>query len=86
MLEEEFLKASSEINSLSERPSNEELLKLYSYYKQATGGDITGDKPSGFDFKAIAKYSAWEKLKGMTSQEAMQKYIDLVRQLKEKLS
>ena len=86
MLKEEFQKASSEINSLTARPSNEDLLQLYSYYKQATDGDITGEKPTGFDFKAIAKYSAWEKLKGMGAEEAMQKYIALVSQLKEKLS
>ncbi|HEX9652038.1 MAG TPA: acyl-CoA-binding protein [Cyclobacteriaceae bacterium] len=86
MLKEEFQKATLEVNSLTTRPSNEDLLQLYSFYKQATDGDITGEKPSGFDFKAIAKYSTWEKLKGMGAEEAMQKYIALVSQLKEKLS
>ena len=37
---ENAVKASS---SISERPSNEDLLKIYSLYKQATEGDCTGD-------------------------------------------
>ena len=46
---ENAVKASS---SISERPSNEDLLKIYSLYKQATEGDCTGDAPTGFDFKS----------------------------------
>ena len=58
--------------------SNETLLELYSLYKQATEGDVQGEAPSGFDFRAAAKYAAWEKRRGMTADEAMQAYIDLV--------
>ena len=61
--------------------SNETLLELYSLYKQATEGDVQGEAPSGFDFRGAAKYSAWEKRRGMSSDEAMQAYIDLVERL-----
>ena len=61
--------------------SNEDLLALYGLYKQATEGDVQGDPPSGFDFRGAAKYAAWEKRRGMTSDEAMQAYIDLVDRL-----
>jgi acyl-CoA-binding protein len=61
--------------------SNEKLLELYSFYKQATVGDVEGDRPSGFDFRGAAKYDAWEKRRGMSSDEAMQAYIDLVDRL-----
>ena len=61
--------------------SNETLLELYSLYKQATEGDVQGEAPSGFDFRGAAKYAAWEKRRGMSSDEAMQAYIDLVDQL-----
>ena len=61
--------------------SNETLLELYSLYKQATVGDVEGDRPSGFDFRGAAKYDAWEKRRGMSSDEATQAYIDLVDQL-----
>jgi acyl-CoA-binding protein len=69
--------------TLTERPDNETLLKLYSLYKQATEGDNIGDSPSNpFDFVNKAKHNAWEALKGTTKDSAMQEYIDLVKQLK----
>mgnify|MGYP006186903023 CR=1 FL=1 len=46
------------------KPSNEELLKLYSLYKQATEGDNNEDRPGGFDFVAAAKYNSWLAIKG----------------------
>jgi acyl-CoA-binding protein len=61
--------------------SNETLLELYSLYKQATAGDVQGERPGGFDFRGAAKFDAWEKRRGMSSDEAMQAYIDLVDEL-----
>ncbi|UII24949.1 acyl-CoA-binding protein [Fulvivirga maritima] len=75
------VKASKE---LTKRPSNEELLKLYALYKQASEGDNTGERPGGFDFKAIAKHDAWAELKGMSSEEAEKSYIELVKELQTK--
>ncbi|MFL0682117.1 MAG: acyl-CoA-binding protein [Algoriphagus aquaeductus] len=63
------------------RPSNEELLRLYGLYKQATEGDNEGERPGGFDFKAAAKYNAWLTLKGKSKEEATQAYLDLVEEL-----
>jgi len=63
------------------KPSNEELLSLYAYYKQATEGDNNEERPGGFDFKAAAKYNAWAKLKGTSKAEAEQQYIELVDKL-----
>ncbi len=82
-LTEDFNKAVSESKELTRRPSNEELLELYSLYKQGSEGDVSGDRPGGFDFKAIAKYDAWASQKGISKEEAMQQYIDLVKKLKE---
>ncbi len=42
---------------------------------------MSGPKPGFFDFVGTAKYEAWAKLKGTRSDEAMQKYIDLVKKL-----
>ncbi|MCG6949411.1 MAG: acyl-CoA-binding protein [Acidobacteria bacterium] len=61
--------------------SNETLLELYGLYKQATVGDVEGERPSGFDFRGAAKYDAWEKRRGMSSDAAMQAYIDLIDRL-----
>ncbi len=62
--------------------SNEQKLQMYALYKQATEGDVTGKKPGMMDFVARAKYSAWEELKGQTSEQAMTKYINEVETLK----
>ena len=62
--------------------SNELKLKMYALYKQATEGDVTGKKPGMMDFIARAKFMAWEELKGSTSDEAMQTYIDAIEDLK----
>jgi diazepam-binding inhibitor (GABA receptor modulating acyl-CoA-binding protein) len=66
------------------RPGNDELLKLYGLYKQATEGDNEADPPGGFDFKAAAKHSSWLSFKGKSKEEASELYIDLVGKLAEK--
>lgn len=77
----EFEAAVIRSKELTKRPSNEELLLLYALYKQATEGDVSGDRPGGFDFKAIAKFDAWASLAGTSNEDAMQRYIALVDQL-----
>ena len=44
MLQEEFEKAAAATKEFTQRPSNEELLELYALYKQATDGDVTGER------------------------------------------
>jgi acyl-CoA-binding protein len=66
---------------LSERPDNATLLKLYALYKQATTGDNAETKPGFSDMVGRAKWDAWNGLKGTSSEDAMQQYIDLVDSL-----
>ncbi len=66
------------------KPSNELKLQFYSLFKQATEGDVTGKRPGMTNFVGRAKFDAWEKLKGTSSEEAMQKYIDLLEDMKKK--
>ncbi len=80
-LKEQFEAAKAKTEKFDQRPSNEELLELYALFKQATEGDLTGERPGGFDFKAIAKYNAWESKKGTSKDAAMQAYIMLVDKL-----
>ncbi len=79
--EEQFNEAVSRSKELTKRPSNEELLRLYGLFKQATEGNITGERPGGFDFKGAAKYDAWESEKGKAIATAMQEYIDIIDSL-----
>lgn len=76
-----FEKAANAAKSLPERPDNETLLQLYALYKQGSEGDVKGEKPGFFDFVGVAKYEAWEKLKGLDREEAKSRYVDLVRRL-----
>ncbi len=78
-----FEAAKKDAEMLKERPSNDTLLQLYALFKQATEGDNTNAEPEKpFDFVARAKYEAWISLKGKSSDQAMQEYIDLVDKLK----
>lgn len=81
-LKAQFEQAAKDVMSLAERPDNDTLLKLYALYKQGAEGDVSGPKPGFFDFVGSAKYEAWEKLKGMTPEDAMKKYVALVNKLK----
>ncbi len=82
-LKEQFEAAVSNSKTLAQKPANDVLLKLYSLYKQATEGDLATEAPSNpFDFVAKAKYAAWEELKGLTKEDAMQQYVDLIASLK----
>jgi acyl-CoA-binding protein len=80
-LNAQFEAAAAAAKQTKKKPDNATLLKLYSYYKQATEGDVTGSRPGGFDFVGGAKYDAWSKLKGTSKDEAMQNYIKQVEKL-----
>ena len=76
-----FEQASIAAKSLPTRPDNDTLLKLYALYKQGSAGDVSGDKPGFFDFVATAKYDAWQGLEGLSQDDAMNQYIELVEKL-----
>lgn len=82
-LQQLFEEAATNSKILSEKPDNETLLNLYSLYKQSTEGDASETGPANaFDFVAKFKHEAWTKLKGVSKEEAMRQYIDLVTKLK----
>jgi diazepam-binding inhibitor (GABA receptor modulator, acyl-CoA-binding protein) len=66
-----FDKAMADSKNLSERPDNATLLKIYALYKQPGFGDMV----------ARAKWDAWAKLKGTSTDDAMQQYVDLIAEL-----
>jgi diazepam-binding inhibitor (GABA receptor modulating acyl-CoA-binding protein) len=85
-IQQQFDTAVAQSKELTRRPSNEELLQLYALFKQATEGDVTGERPGGFDFKGIAKHDAWEELKGKSKEQAMKDYVSLIEDLKKQYS
>ena len=81
-LNEQFEQAVADSKTLSERPDNMTMLKLYALYKQGSTGDVDGKRPGFTDMVGRAKWDAWNELKGQTQDEARQAYIDLIEDLK----
>lgn len=69
-------------NNKANKPiGNDIKLQMYALYKQATLGDISGKKPSALDMVGRAKYTAWEALKGLSLDDAKQRYIETYQQV-----
>ncbi|NNL97372.1 MAG: acyl-CoA-binding protein [Acidimicrobiia bacterium] len=81
-LADRFANAAAESKSLPERPGNDDMLKLYALYKQGSLGDVAGDRPGMMDFVGRAKYDAWADVAGMSQDDAMTAYIELVESLR----
>lgn len=80
-LKAEFEQAAQDVQTLARRPDDKTLLSLYAFYKQSTVGDVRGSRPTGFDIVGKAKYDAWARLTGTSSDMAMEAYIEAVRRL-----
>ena len=80
-LKKQFDDAAAAVLKAKKDPGNDLKLKLYAHYKQATEGDVKGEKPGFTDFVNRAKYEAWAKLKGTAPEEAMKAYIKLVERV-----
>ncbi len=81
-LKDQFEAAAAAVQKLAKRPDDATLLKLYSLYKQATAGDVSGSRPGFIDFVGRAKHDAWAELRGTTKDDAMRTYIALVTKLR----
>lgn len=80
-LKKKFDAAAAAVLKAKKDPGNDLKLRLYANFKQATEGDVAGDKPGFTDFVNRAKYEAWAKLKGTPADKAMQDYIKLVERV-----
>ena len=82
-LQEDFELYAAKVKTLTESPSNENLLILYGLYKQATVGPVNTARPGVFNMKEKAKWDAWKAVEGKSKEEAMADYITKVKQLLE---
>ena len=80
-LKKQFEAAVANSKNLTERPDNATLLIIYALYKQASTGDNSEKKPGFVDMVGRAKWDAWNNLKGVTTKDAMQQYVDLIESL-----
>ena len=87
MSEEIDPKIKSEFDETVQRASNlpnqppEVLLEMYGLYKQAMMGDVSGKRPGRVKVKARYKFDAWASRKGMSREDAMKEYIELIKKL-----
>ena len=77
-----FEQAQQDVQTLTRKPGNDVLLKLYALFKQGSAGDVSGKRPGGFDFVGGAKYDAWAELQGTPAEQAQAQYVALVQELK----
>ena len=80
----QFEQAAQDVKNLTSKPHDDELLKVYAFYKQATVGDNNTPQPGFLDFKGKAKWNAWNNLKGTSKDKAASEYVDFVKFLKTK--
>jgi acyl-CoA-binding protein len=80
-IKKQFDAAAAAVTKAKKDPGNDMKLRLYANYKQATEGDVKGEKPGFTDFVNRAKYEAWAKLKGTPTEEAMKAYVKLVERV-----
>ncbi|XP_074782831.1 acyl-CoA-binding domain-containing protein 4 [Athene noctua] len=69
----------------SYRPSYEEMLRFYSYYKQATAGCCQGPRPGFWDPIGRYKWDAWHSLGRMSKEEAMAAYVAEMKKVAQKI-
>ncbi|HEX6570903.1 MAG TPA: acyl-CoA-binding protein [Steroidobacteraceae bacterium] len=81
-IDQKFEAAALDIQQLTRRPDDEDMLRLYALYKQGTEGDVKGERPGAFSLKDRAKYDAWARVKGIDSTKAREQYVKLVERLK----
>lgn len=80
-LEEQFEQAQIDAKMLPEKPDNMTMLEMYGLFKQAWSGDVDDPRPGFTNMVGRAKWDAWAELKGMSREDAMRKYIDLIARL-----
>lgn len=76
-----FEQAQKDVNTLSNKPGNADLLDLYKFFKQATAGDVSGDRPGMMNITGRLKYDAWAAIRGMSKADAEAAYIAKVQAL-----
>jgi acyl-CoA-binding protein len=81
-LNDQFEQAVADSKNLPERPDNMTMLKIYALYKQASAGDVDDKRPGFADMVGRAKWDAWNEVKGLSTDDAKQAYIDLIEDLK----
>nr|3FP5_A Chain A, Acyl-CoA Binding Protein [Moniliophthora perniciosa] len=66
------------------KPTQDEQLYFYKYFKQATVGDVNISRPGLMDFTGKAKWDAWKSVEGTSKEVAYQKYVEKLLEILKK--
>ncbi|KAL5108467.1 Acyl-CoA-binding domain-containing protein 6 [Taenia crassiceps] len=80
-LEDEFARATAYLPNIAGSLSSDNLLYLYSRYKQATEGPCNTPKPGFSQYKARQKWMAWKVLGDLSTDDAKQQYVEKLTEL-----
>ena len=58
--------------------SDNEKLKMYAWFKQATVGNVNTSRPGMMDFTGKAKWDAWKAIENMSKDEAKKNYVEFI--------
>ncbi|KAL3160023.1 hypothetical protein ABBQ38_010409 [Trebouxia sp. C0009 RCD-2024] len=75
-----FQAAADHVETHVSELNDEQRLRVYGLYKQATCGPCATAKPSFINFKGRAKWSAWSSNGTLSQGHARQQYVELVAQ------
>jgi len=85
-LEQEFLKY-VEIGRDLPKQAPDVMLIAYGLYKQAIAGDNSETRPTeNSDVVRTFMYDQWKRLEGMSTDEAMKKYIEFIKNLESQIN
>jgi len=74
--EENFKFAAEQVSNSGGKATNDDKLKFYALYKQATVGPCNTSQPWKVDVTNRAKWDEWNDLGKMSKEDAMVKYCD----------
>ena len=82
-VDDDFDAATSSVGSLAANGEidDDDLLRFYGLFKQATEGTCNIPKPPFYDIKGRAKWAAWQAVGDISSDAAKTAYIDLLTNL-----
>jgi diazepam-binding inhibitor (GABA receptor modulating acyl-CoA-binding protein) len=78
---DQFNIAANTVKKINRNATDEELLELYSWYKQATIGDVNTTEPLFINFSENKKWNAWKDKKGNNIYTSEVAYINVVNKL-----
>ena len=67
--------------------NDQDKLKLYALFKQAVSGDAPVSAPSWFSGPtAVAKWTAWNQVRGLNATDSKNRYITHVQKLNKRMT